>query len=514
MTRITIRMQAETPPVSDAEDPLASLGGGGGGPTGGGVSSLVDDDPLASLGPIPERMLGQRQEQPSDPSVALDQLNAELGRLRESKSDSALFRAYQLSPQIFDDAHKGAFLHTENYVVKAAADRMIAYWEARADLFGEDRMLLPMDKSGSLREEDSLALDQGLLQLLPQKDDNGHALLFFDPSRHNPKLGYSNDSMLRVVWYIMHVALEDPIIRENGFVLTVYPKQCTPEQIDRDLIAKGTAIIGSVMPLPWRGFHICHPCSSYNKYFPLVKMLSPIAIKDNIAVHFGTDEHVLECMAGYAIPADRLPSQLGGGEQLDYPKWISDRKQLEGAHALRVSTPRPASVPADEVMKDASPASPTNLSPRASPKPKAAKPKKSTKTSAAPSAMAAVAAPPRPKTKKNARPAPSPTPETDASKSSSPAPGAAASGTTKTRRPGRKGDARMHRAVTLKIENPDTSLVEALQEGGFNFEGLNEKGKPHHEVFDQDGVSLMQRKNQLLRRIRVEKKKKKDETKE
>ena len=69
----------------------------------------------------------------------------------------------------------------------------------------------------------------------------------------------------------------------------------------------------------------------------------------------------------------------------------------------------------------------------------------------------------------------------------------------------------MHRAVTLKMASNDKSLVEALQEGGFNFDGLNEKGKPHHEVFDQDGVSLMQRKNQLLRRIRVEKKKKKEE---
>ena len=52
------------------------------------------------------------------------------------------------------------------------------------------------------------------------------------------------------------------------------------------------------------------------------------------------------------------------------------------------------------------------------------------------------------------------------------------------------------------------SLVDALMEGGFNFEGLSEN-KPHHEVFDQNGVSLMQRKNQLLRRIRETKKKEK-----
>ena len=74
-----------------------------------------------------------------------------------------------------------------------------------------------------------------------------------------------------------------------------------------------------------------------------------------------------------------------------------------------------------------------------------------------------------------------------------------------------KGDSRMNTAVTLKMDNNDVSLVEALQDGGFNFEGLNEKDRPHHEVFDQDGVSLAQRKNQLMRRVRLGKKKKKED---
>lgn len=146
------------------------------------------------------------------------------------------------------------------------------------------------------------------------------------------------------------MAKEDPLTQENGFVLIVYPKQCTPEQIDRDLIAKGITIIGSIMPLPWKGFHICHPCSSYNKYFPLVKMLAPTRIKDNIAVHFGTDEHVVQCMASYAFPLDRLPKELGGGNELDYPKWIADRRSSEGELALRVASPQPS---ADVAMEDA-----------------------------------------------------------------------------------------------------------------------------------------------------------------
>lgn len=265
-------------------------------------------------------------------------------------------------------------------------------------------------------------------------------------------------------------------------------------------------------------------------------MLSPTEIKDNIVVHFGTETHVLQCMADYLLPADRLPTELGGRIELDYEKWISDRKLLDGKDVLIASAPCPVAArqeSSDKVMEDV-PKSPKGSAKGKKGSAAAARPVQSG-TAAARStksvAAAAAAAPPsntkkRPKSRSTAaastKSATSPSPPVPEAASSSTA-GAAKSSSTadaakdsagaagKTRRPGRKGDARMHRAVTLKIEQPEMSLVEALQEGGFNFDGLNEKGRPHHEVFDQDSVSLMQRKNQLLRRIRVEKKKKKEE---
>lgn len=74
---------------------------------------------------------------------------------------------------------------------------MLAYWEARCDLFGEERMLLPMHRSSALCPEDAPALEQGMLQILPQRDAEGRALLFFDPSRRDVRLGCSTESMVR-----------------------------------------------------------------------------------------------------------------------------------------------------------------------------------------------------------------------------------------------------------------------------------------------------------------------------
>ena len=58
-------------------------------------------------------------------------------------------------------------------------------------------MFLPLSQSGALRD-DSSALSVGLVQLLPQRDLAGRALIFFDPSRYDTKSSkYSNDSLVR-----------------------------------------------------------------------------------------------------------------------------------------------------------------------------------------------------------------------------------------------------------------------------------------------------------------------------
>jgi hypothetical protein len=65
---------------------------------------------------------------------------------------------------------------------------------------------------------------------------------------------------------------------------------------------------------------------------------------------------------------------------------------------------------------------------------------------------------------------------------------------------GRKGDPRMHRAVAAKLNDPSLSSFEALKIGGFDY--------PYDDdatVVDSENITLVQRKNQLSRRIRLAK---------
>uniref|UniRef100_A0A7S4RHU1 Uncharacterized protein n=1 Tax=Ditylum brightwellii TaxID=49249 RepID=A0A7S4RHU1_9STRA len=68
---------------------------------------------------------------------------------------------------------------------------------------------------------------------------------------------------------------------------------------------------------------------------------------------------------------------------------------------------------------------------------------------------------------------------------------------------GRRGDPRMHRAVAARQINPNMTLLDSLLNGGFEFPNLNEIFQSDRALLDTDGVSLFQRKNQLMRRLRM-----------
>ena len=72
------------------------------------------------------------------------------------------------------------------------------YWNDRFRLFGPDKFVLPLTLKGALKD-DALALSRGYVQLLADTDTAGRAVLYLDWSSHEPSIGYSEDSMHRVV---------------------------------------------------------------------------------------------------------------------------------------------------------------------------------------------------------------------------------------------------------------------------------------------------------------------------
>ena len=76
------------------------------------------------------------------------------------------------------------------------------------------------------------------------------------------------------------------------------------------------------------------------------------------------------------------------------------------------------------------------------------------------------------------------------------------------RKPGASGDPRMNLAVQSKLEDPSLSLVAALLKGGFVFNNFSDSsGQCISNVRDTDNITVYQRRNQLMRRLRKEREK-------
>mmetsp|Transcript_6898 Transcript_6898/g.19362 ORF Transcript_6898/g.19362 Transcript_6898/m.19362 type:complete len:533 (+) Transcript_6898:519-2117(+) len=80
---------------------------------------------------------------------------------------------------------------------------------------------------------------------------------------------------------------------------------------------------------------------------------------------------------------------------------------------------------------------------------------------------------------------------------------AAAAGGHLPKKVGRRGDPRMHEAVRYRLTHPKCTLLDALVHGGFLFPPLHLANVSDRFVRDANGVTLSQRKNQLMRRLRV-----------
>ena len=89
-----------------------------------------------------------------------------------------------------------------------AAQRFVNYWEGRRDAFGHEKYVMRMSLSEALRD-DLLALQAGVVRLLPHKDLSGRHLLLLEAAR-NTREGYTWQSLVSCFQfrkYMHHVEL-------------------------------------------------------------------------------------------------------------------------------------------------------------------------------------------------------------------------------------------------------------------------------------------------------------------
>lgn len=420
---------------------------------------------------------------PASIPTVIARLNEEMSRLPAAETN-AYYHAVEMCPRLVNHERKLIFLECENGDVLLAAKKMARYWETRLLVFGPDRCFLPMTLAGAMQGEAINMINRRIWHLLPVTDSAGRAIMFFSFGRRN-FAEYSVRQELMAMWYLLETVMEDENLRRRGYVGLGDSQGMQRRHISRQF----EALIGAVLeclPITPRGAHFCHPSKLFfYVLFPVIKYIMPKRIRIRLKLHYGSTDQVLVSLASYCLPRDRVPSELGGSLVLDMNQWIQNRLELENARESESNSMALAAASSSVGAVITTAAEPVN------------------------NASATLAA----KTLRSDEDAHHNSSASDAAASAS-----AAAPITKKKESERKGrgegggrgiqsDPRMTKAIELKEADSAMSLYDALVAGGFVFR----QNSITNDMIDADGIMLTQRKNNLCRRIRLRKKKRKAE---
>jgi len=201
---------------------------------------------------------------------------------------------------------------------------MAKYWKTRVSLFG-DRAFNPMRLDGGTLSEEEVYFMQGSFEsvyALPN-DAHGRAVLFMDKRKSLFK-SLNRKSILRIFWYLVHAALEDPSVQLSGFVLVFNAELSSVKEFDRGFVKNQVESIRKALPMKVCAIHVCHASGLMKMVLPFYKHMIGKKMRLRLCVH-KTD--VEAALAEYGLETESLPSILGG--TYDAKTWMVARQEEE-----------------------------------------------------------------------------------------------------------------------------------------------------------------------------------------
>jgi len=251
-------------------------------------------------------------------------LEEEIAKLPEEKKEG-IRQAEERYPELAkSDEHKLMFLRCEQFNVDLAAKRYAKYWNMRIDLFG-DKAFEPLTLDKALKDDD-VALSTGFAQLLPKKDKTGRSMLWIDPACVDPEK-YTRESMVRALFYIQSVAIEDESAQQKGVIFICYNGNNPPfEAFDRQLITKWADTVRGVMPLRVSALFILHTPFLFTVLANLLMFFLGEKLQKRIRILPNDEKEMLERLADCGIEEDMLPTDIQGSVKLDHKSWLEERR--------------------------------------------------------------------------------------------------------------------------------------------------------------------------------------------
>mmetsp|Transcript_13871 Transcript_13871/g.39865 ORF Transcript_13871/g.39865 Transcript_13871/m.39865 type:complete len:609 (-) Transcript_13871:42-1868(-) len=468
---------------------------------GSGMNMMMAEQPNNSNA---DRSSGQQ----AGCATTLYRLEQEIAAL-PARQTEAYRRAQRQCPDEVCHRRKMVFVEYDSGSVAEAAAHLALYWEERLAAFGPDRAFLPMTLAGAMKDEVVPMINYPIWQRLPVADSAGRAIIYAETSRRD-FAKYSPEQEVRAMMYMWETLLEDDDVRRKGYVMMYNAQNVQQHQANRALTKRFIHLATSVYPIRIRASHMCHPTKfMFYMFLPVVKIFMPKDIRVRFKLHYGDTEKVLRELDGFCLSRDRVSASLGGDLHCSMNQWVLDRIALENRRLMLqvqsagLSTNASCRDNASQTTVSSSSTTPeydaTATGSASSSKRRGSAPKvrSKTKQSVKASAITATESSTLDGAGKKSR---------GVAKKQASRKAAKIKHLDQIRGPprGKYVDPRMQSAVQAKTDDPQLPLYDALVIGGFIF---RDDPTVKDGMVDLDGTTLAQRKNNLCRRVRLEKEK-------
>jgi len=221
------------------------------------------------------------------------------------------------------------FLRAESFDVDKAAKKLVKYWDRKVQIFGTDKAFRALSMI-DLDDDCAKALERGGVRMLPVRDEAGRQIILLDRSNWNQTL-FSAETMIKSVWYWVHVYMEDERIQKAGAIVFMVPSG------DFFAAIHGQFKVGKCMnsdvkeALPIKILCIHRFCLN-----PVLKrlvehtlILFEPSLRARLRQYDGNAADNKAELQQYGIPLDRVPTELGGTLVFDFQSWIKTRLNIE-----------------------------------------------------------------------------------------------------------------------------------------------------------------------------------------
>mmetsp|Transcript_26021 Transcript_26021/g.39952 ORF Transcript_26021/g.39952 Transcript_26021/m.39952 type:complete len:378 (-) Transcript_26021:94-1227(-) len=299
------------------------------------ASSSSRQRPPATTGPV-------IQESPEFLRRAIEDLHQLLLSLEQNPLDQfeegthLEIEAYQLAllmcpDYVNSDSFRLMFLRAMQFDIPMTAKRIVVYWSRKVELFGTDRAFHKLTIQDLLDAEgDPRVFERVGIRALPLLDHAGRGLVLSCRAEWpNFSVVGRGLSIIRLLWYTVHQALENEEVQKNGFVgIGVFTDSArTFSSYDSKVMRWAWKDLIKVLPLRIQAHHQLAANDVLNDILGYIMYAMNPRMRARVRMHaIASPLEVGPILENFGIPMDAIPTQFGGNDEFDPQIWLEERQ--------------------------------------------------------------------------------------------------------------------------------------------------------------------------------------------